>query len=140
VHVLQAPIDYYIICTPTPIWRERSTKCDRMERRLHPSYDRDAVRSLLLAIAWLAVTTGVVALGSWAGARWLQVAGMGIFLAGFGYGIANGRHINARACPGCARPLFRPRDATEFICDACQVVWWTRSFGTSVWDWGRRPQ
>jgi hypothetical protein len=109
-----------------------------MERRQHPSYDRETVRFLIAMAAWLVVTAGIALLGSWLQAEELHAVAGGVFLAGVGYALAHGRRINACPCPACGRPLSREPDSTEFVCPGCRVVWWTRSFGSSLWDWGRR--
>jgi hypothetical protein len=78
---------------------------------------------------------GLVQWLSWV-PNWLHAFGICAVLSAFAILLVKGRWINRCACPGCGAWLRRPPDATDFICPACQVIWWTRARGESFWDWG----
>jgi hypothetical protein len=75
-----------------------------------------------------ALTAGVIGVQAWLGIKslWGPLPGFVVLL---GLCLVWGRRINSCGCPSCGRTLRRPPDTTEFPCEDCRVVWWTRGFG-----------
>jgi predicted RNA-binding Zn-ribbon protein involved in translation (DUF1610 family) len=102
-----------------------------VERRPHPTHDDVTRRRVLagVATAWFSV------LGCWAAheagaGEWVVWPGPAGFLAGVA--VITSTPVNCSPCPTCGARLARVPDATEFPCQACGVVWVTRSFGRGI--------
>ena len=104
-----------------------------MERRRHPTYDRKALRPILLMASSILVSCGIAFLSWWWQVAWLSAVVLVPFLVLMGLGFKDWG-VNSCPCPGCSSMLHRVPNTTEFVCPNCQVVWWTRTSGESIWD------
>jgi hypothetical protein len=102
-----------------------------VERRLHPRHDREWLGRMAVLIVVLALSAGLAGVQAWLGrsSPWGVVPGLLVFL---GLALIWGPRINSCPCPSCGQQLRRPPDTTDFVCEGCRVVWWTRGFG-SYW-------
>jgi hypothetical protein len=101
-----------------------------MERRKHPTYDREICRHVFMGILIMSAISLLaleVALGNWI--TWIGIIG---FLGGVAVIVS--KPINACACPTCRRRLTRDAYSIEFVCVSCHIAWTTRGFGQSVSD------
>jgi hypothetical protein len=99
-----------------------------MQRHLHPTYDREWLLRMAAMAGALALSLGFGAVGTWLGGMsvWGVALGFVIFL---GLAWRWGPGINSCVCPSCWRRLRRPSDTTDFVCEDCRTVWWTRGTG-----------
>jgi hypothetical protein len=105
-----------------------------MERRRHPTHDREQLRQIAIVLLVVVVALGIAALGARLQSEWLKVVAIVVFFAGMGFLLVKARWQNVTPCPECQLTLRRAPDSTEFTCTNCQIVWWTRCYGSSVWD------
>jgi hypothetical protein len=105
-----------------------------LERQKHPTYDRETAIFMAVSVFVMLVIAGIGFLSHWLDAKWLKYVAIGMLPVGVCVVMIKARHTNVRACPNCSRLMRRPPDTTEFTCMKCRTIWWTHSFGSSVWD------
>jgi hypothetical protein len=102
-----------------------------IERRAHPTYDRDIIRHCLTGSLISAASISVAALNVILGG-WVIYAGFVGMLCGFAFLIS--KPINACLCPACGTELTREPMSDEFVCASCCIAWTTRGRGESIRD------
>lgn len=101
-----------------------------MERKLHPSHDWTTWKRLICYFAGALVSVGALLLVGQLGSTWPKTLGTLGFLAAFAGIVLT--PVNRCQCPGCGQELRRSADTTEFVCNACGIVWYTHSFGYTL--------
>jgi hypothetical protein len=101
-----------------------------LKRRKHPTHDQEMIRHVFKSVLFM-FSIFIIALRPLFG-NWAVALGVTGFLAGVVFLLT--KSVNRSWCPQCGAPLNREAFSTEFVCQDCNVVWVTRSFGQGISD------